>query len=250
MTGIESAWFYPIAFFVALITGIGKSGFGMAGGLSVPLLALVISPADGAAIMLPLLLMTDCASVWAYRKDWDRKNMRILIPAGLLGTALGWLIFRMLDESALRIFLGLIAVGFVLNTVLRPQASVSKASRAKGYFWGAVSGVTSFVAQAGGPPLWVYLLPLRLTKRLHAGTTVMFFAALNFAKIIPYWLLGLMTVGNLTASAMMMPVGLVGIPLGMWMQHRMSTKWFFRVSYTLLLVVGVQLLYQGLRGKF
>ena len=249
MPGVESVWFYPIAFFVALITGVGKSGFGMAGGLSVPLLALVISPADGAAIMLPLLLLTDCASVWAYRKDWDRVNMRILLPAGLLGTALGWLIFRMLDENALRIFLGLIAVGFVLNTVLRRQMSVSKISRPKGYFWGAVSGVTSFVAQAGGPPLWVYLLPLRLDKRLHAGTTVIFFAALNVAKIVPYWMLGLMTVGNLSASAMMMPIGLAGIPLGMWMQKRMSTQWFFRVSYTLLFVVGAQLLYQGLRSK-
>ena len=248
MEGIESIWFYPLALFVALVTGIGKSGFGMAGGLSVPLLALVIPPAKGAAIMLPLLLVTDCASVYAYRKHWDRSNMRILLPAGLLGTAIGWLIFRVLDENALRIVLGVIAVGFVLNTVLRRQVATSKVSPAKGYFWATVSGVTSFVAQAGGPPLWVYLLPQRLDKRLHAGTTVMFFAALNVSKIFPYWSLGLLTVGNLAASAAMIPPALVGIVLGIWMQRRISTLWFFRVTYTLLFLTGVQLLVQGTRG--
>jgi len=249
MEGIDNAWFYPLAVFVALTTGMGKSGFGMAGGLSVPLLALVIPPAKGAAIMLPLLLVTDCASVYSYRKDWDRRNMRILLPAGLLGTAIGWLIFRVLDENALRIVLGLIAVGFVLNTVLRRQAANAKASPAKGYFWGAVSGVTSFVAQAGGPPLWVYLLPQRLEKRLHAGTTVMFFAAMNVAKIFPYWSLGLLTAGNLAASAAMIPPGLAGIAMGIWMQRRLSTLWFFRVTYTLLFLTGLQLLVQGVRNS-
>jgi uncharacterized membrane protein YfcA len=246
--GIENFWFYPLALFVALVTGIGKSGFGMAGGLSVPLLALVISPAKGAAIMLPLLLVTDCASVYAYRKDWDRTNMRILLPAGLAGTAVGWLIFRVLDENALRIVLGLIAVGFVLHTLFRRQVARAGASPAKGYFWGLISGVTSFVAQAGGPPLWVYLLPQRLDKRRHAGTTVMFFAALNVAKIVPYWSLGLLTAGNLAASALMIPLGLVGIALGVWLQRRISTVLFFRVSYTLLFFIGVQLLVQGIRN--
>ncbi len=248
MEGIANPWFYPLALFVALTTGVGKSGFGMAGGLSVPLLALVISPAQGAAIMLPLLLVTDAASVYAYRRDWDRGLMRVLLPAGLLGTALGWLVFRLLDENSLRVVLGLIAVGFVLNTVLRRSVAAAKPSPKKGFFWAAVSGLTSFVAQAGGPPLWVYLLPLRLEKRLHAGTTVMFFAALNVAKIYPYWSLGLITRGSLTASFAMILPGLLGIALGVWMQRRMSTLWFFRVTYTLLFLVGLQLLVQGLRG--
>ncbi len=248
MEGIANPWFYPLALFVALTTGVGKSGFGMAGGLSVPLLALVISPAQGAAIMLPLLLVTDAASVYAYRRDWDRSLMRVLLPAGLLGTALGWLVFRLLDENSLRVVLGLIAVGFVLNTVLRRSVAAAKPSAKKGFFWAAASGLTSFVAQAGGPPLWVYLLPLRLEKRLHAGTTVMFFAALNVAKIYPYWSLGLITRGSLTASLAMILPGLAGIALGVWMQRRMSTLWFFRVTYTLLFLVGLQLLVQGLRG--
>jgi uncharacterized protein len=241
-----SGWFWAIAIFVATLTGLGKSGFGMAGGLSVPLMSLVMPPAQAAAIMLPLLLVTDAASVYAYRRDWDRANMRVLLPAGMVGIGIGWLTFSLLSDDALRIVLGCIAVGFVLNTVLRRNLATAGVSRAKGYFWGTVSGVTTFVAQAGGPPLLVYLLPQRMDKRLYAGTVVVFFAVMNYAKIIPYWLLGLFSTGNLAVSAAIIPFGLLGIPLGIWLQNRMSNVVFFRITTFLLFLVGLHLLYLGL----
>jgi uncharacterized membrane protein YfcA len=243
---VDSAWFWPIALFVATLTGLGKSGFGMAGGLSVPLLSLVMPPAQAAAVMLPLLLVTDAATVWAYRNSWDRANMKVMLPAGLVGIGIGWLIFRVLNDDALRILLGCIAVGFVLNSVLRKNVATAKVSRAKGWFWSGVAGITTFVAQAGGPPILVYLLPQRLDKRIYAGTVVMFFAAMNYAKILPYWSLGLFSSGNLEVSLIIIPFGLLGIPLGIWLQNRMSNQVFFRITTVLLFVVGVHLLYQGL----
>jgi uncharacterized membrane protein YfcA len=244
---MDSLWLWPIALFVATLTGLGKSGFGMAGGLSVPLLSLVMPPAQAAAIMLPLLLVTDLASVYAYRKEWDRANMRILVPAGLVGIGIGWIIFRMLNDDALRIVLGTIAIGFVLNTVLRRNMAAATVSKAKGWFWGTVSGITTFVAQAGGPPILVYLLPQRLDKRLHSGTLVVFFAVMNYAKIIPYWSLGLFSPGNLSMSLIIIPFGLIGIPLGMWLQNKMSNTMFYRVTSVLLFCAGCQLLWQGIR---
>jgi uncharacterized membrane protein YfcA len=241
-----SAAFWPIAIFVATLTGLGKSGFGMAGGLSVPLLSLVMPPAQAAAVMLPLLLVTDAASVYAYRKDWDRANMRVLLPAGFVGIGIGWLIFRLLNDDALRIVLGCIAIGFVLNSVLRRNVATASVSRAKGYFWGTISGITTFIAQAGGPPILVYLLPQRLDKRIYAGTVVMFFAAMNYAKIVPYWSLGLFSRGNFSMSMIVIPFGLAGIPLGIWLQNRMSNTVFFRITTALLFLAGCQLLYQGL----
>jgi uncharacterized protein len=245
---LDNVWFFPIAIFAVLLTGMGKSGFGMAGGLSVPLLALVMPVPQAAAVMLPLLLFSDAASVWAYRRDWDRENMKIILPAGLAGTAVGWATFHYLDENALRVVLGVIALGFVANTLLRRHVPTRQPSKVKGYFWSIISGLTSFVAQAGGPPLWVYLLPQRLEKRLQAGTTIIFFAVLNVSKIFPYFSLGLLTAANLTIAAALLPVALVGIVLGIWVQRHLSTVWFFRVCYALLLIAGVQLLYQGLAG--
>jgi uncharacterized protein len=243
---LDNVWFYPVAIVAVFLTGMGKSGFGMAGGLAVPLLALVMSPVQAAAVMLPLLLASDAAAVWAYRRDWDPVNMKIMVPAGLAGTLIGWATFRYLNDDALRIILGTIALGFVATSAVRRNVPTRQPSRGRGWFWCTLSGITSFVAQAGGPPFWIYMLPQRLEKRLLAGTTVIFFAILNVSKIFPYFMLGLLSAANLTIAGALLPVALIGLAVGIKVQRRLSPEWFMRICYGLLLVVGIQLLYEGL----
>jgi len=53
---ITDPLFYLIAIPVVLLSGISKTGIpGLFGGMAVPLLSLVISPLQAAAIMLPAL---------------------------------------------------------------------------------------------------------------------------------------------------------------------------------------------------
>jgi len=54
---INDPLFYMLAIIAVLINGISKSGFGSGlGFISVPLMALVIPPAQAAAILLPILV--------------------------------------------------------------------------------------------------------------------------------------------------------------------------------------------------
>ena len=101
---ITDPFFYLVAIPAVLIAGVSKSGFG--GGLgvmAVPLMALALSPQAAAAIMLPILCLMDIANVWAYQKNWDRRNMMILIPAALLGILVGTLSFSYLNEYAVKL---------------------------------------------------------------------------------------------------------------------------------------------------
>lgn len=237
--------FWVLCTVAVLLTGVSKGGLGIAGGLSVPILALMISPVQAAAIMLPILIVMDWVGVWAYRRTWDRKNMAIILPAGILGVAIGWATFKFLNENAIRIILGLIAVCFVLHAIFKPLAAPTKPAVAKGWFWGALSGLTSFIAHSGGPPLSVYMLPQRLPKAMHVGTSVIYFTVINLVKVVPYFALGLFDTRNLSTSAVLAPLGAVGILLGIWVQKRMSTTWFFRVSYAVLALTGLKLLYDG-----
>lgn len=228
-----------------MLTGIAKGGLGLAGGLSVPILALVISPVQAAAIMLPILVVMDISAAWAYRRVWDRRIMKVILPAGIVGVAIGALIFKLLNDDWIRVMVGLIAVGFVLSSFRKPNIEAAQPSAAKGGFWGALAGLTSFVAHAGAPPLSVYLLPLRLEPALHVGTSVIFFLFLNIAKLVPYFALGLFTTENLGTSAILIPLGIVGALAGIWLRSRLSPKVFYRASYAVLLVIGVKLLYDG-----
>lgn len=243
---IDNPWFYAAAIPAVVLTGISKAGLGIAGGIAVPILALAISPIQAAAVMLPILLVMDVVSVYLYRGEWSREHMRIILPAGVVGTAIGWATFSLLNEHSLRVLLGLIAIGFVTQSLISKIPPDPTPRFAKGFFWGTVSGVTSFVAHSGGPPLYVYLLPLRLPKAVHVGTTVIFFAVVNALKVIPYFYLGLFDRTNLTTAAALLPVVPVGIVLGIWIQRKLTTAWFFRVAYILLLCTGTKLLYDGL----
>lgn len=242
---ISDPAFYIVAFFAVMLTGIAKGGLGLAGGLSVPILSLVISPVQAAAIMLPLLVVMDISAAWAYRRIWDRGIMKVILPAGFFGVLIGALIFKFLNDDMIRIIVGLIAVGFVLNSFRKQRAETPKPSRAKGGFWGGLAGFTSFVAHAGAPPLSVYLLPLRLDPALHVGTSVIFFLFLNLFKLAPYSALGLFTMENLGTSLILMPLGVLGAFAGIWLRTRMSVNMFYRASYTLLLLIGLKLLYDG-----
>ena len=120
---------------------------------------------------------------------------------------MGSLIFGLVRQDVLRLVIGAIAVAFALNNLFgwarkRPPAN---ASWPRGVSWSAVSGVTSFLAHAGSPPLMAYLLPLRLDKRIYVGTTVWFFFASNYAKIVPYAFLGQLDTTNFATSLISAP---------------------------------------------
>jgi hypothetical protein len=245
---ITDPLFYAAAIPAVLITGISKAGFGSGLGIvSVPLMALTVPVTEAAAIMLPILCAMDLAALWAYRRSWDRENMKIMLPAGLTGLVLGALTFRYVNEVGLKLLLGTVAVGFVLyhwSDAARRLAK-TRPSRLKGYFWCGVSGYTSTLAHAGGPPMSIYLLPQRLDKALLAGTAVVFFAVLNYVKLVPYFWLGLFDARNLATAAALAPIGLLGIFAGVWVRARISEALFYRLCYSFLLLTGGKLLYDS-----
>jgi uncharacterized membrane protein YfcA len=236
--------FYAIAVPVLLVTGISKGGFGAGiGTLAAPLMSLVIAPTQAAAIMLPILCLMDLFGLWAYWRRWDRVNLRIIMPGALIGIALGTLTFGMLDDRWIGLAIGALAVAFALDWWLR--RGIDRPARApdawRGTLWSSVSGWTSFVAHAGGPPLGVYLLPQRMDKTLYVGTTVLYFTFVNYLKILPYAWLGLLSPGNLSTSAALIPLAPAGMFLGVWLHGRVKPEPFYRVCYLFVLAAGVKL---------
>lgn len=233
-----------------LITGISKSGFGGGlGVLAVPLLALFVSPLQAAAIMLPILCVMDVINVWVYRKSWDRPNIAILLPASLVGVAVGALTFRYLSDAHIRIIVGAIAVSFSIRFLLqRKQVERRGPGVARGSFWGLVAGFVSFGVHAGAPPANVYLLPQRLDKTIFVGTLVVLFAVINYVKLIPYALLGQLNTTNMLTALALVPLIPVGTWLGIKLHHRIPERPFYIVCYLLLTIMGAKLLYDGISG--
>ena len=73
--------FYVAAIPAVVLLGLSKGGFSGVGMLATPLVALVISPVEAAAILLPILVVQDMISVIAYRATWDRWNLLLIRPS-------------------------------------------------------------------------------------------------------------------------------------------------------------------------
>lgn len=241
--------FYAVAVPAVLLVGISKSGFGAGfGALGVPLMALAVPVPQAAAIMLPLLLIMDAIGLKALWRERDPALLRLLVPAGLAGTLIGTLLFGLLSAKAVAGIVGAITLAFLaIRTVFPPRADAPPPPRAAGFFFGAVSGFTSFVAHAGGPPIGFYLLPLKLSPLRFTATSAVFFAAVNLSKIVPYGVLGLIEGTNMATAAVLAPVAPLGVLVGVRVVRHMPPLLFYRLFSIGMLLTGLKLLYDGLR---
>lgn len=243
--------FYILGAVVVVLTGMSKGGFaGGLGTLSVPLLALMIDPRVAAAIMLPILCCMDLVSLAAFRRHCDGAILRVILPAAIFGIGMGTLTFAMMSAEYIRLMIGCFALYVVgqeyYRAVFKKSAAAPKVSTTKGTIWGFASGFASTIAHAGGPPLSIYLLPLRLDKTVMVGTSVVFFTIVNATKLIPYAWLGQLHSQHLLASILLMPFAPLGVRLGVYLHHRVSSDFFYGLSYAILGVVGLKLFYENL----
>ena len=243
---ITDPFFYAVAIPAVIFLGLSKGGFSGVGIAATPLLALYLPPLEAAALLLPVLITQDLISIYVYRREWDASNLKIMLPGAVAGMTLAWLLASYISDNAVRITVGLIGFIFVID-VWRKRARIepTRMGPAGGVFWGAVSGFTSFMTQAGGPPFQVYVLPQRLPKLVLVGTTTIFFAVVNALKIVPYFALGQFHAGNFATSLALLPMAIIANFMGIWLVKHTPTNLFYNIAYALLLVISLVLLWQG-----
>lgn len=232
--------FWCLAVCGVLLTGISKSGFaGGAGVVAVPLLALIMPIPQATTLMLPLLLVMDVRTIGYYRKHVSFLQLKIILPAGVMGVVCGGLLMGYVPERGLKIALGVLSILFSIWQALMPYLV---RIRGAAVFWSVLSGITSTLIHAGGPPINIYLIGKQLDMQTWLATAGMYFGVLNMAKIIPYAILNQWNGEVLTGSLLLLPVALLGVKSGHWIQGRIPEHVFAKVSRILLFFSGVLLL--------
>ncbi len=90
---------WVLAVIAAFSIGLAKGGLSMVGTISVPLLALVMSPVQAAGILLPVYIISDIGGLIAFRRDFDRRVLRTLVPGAITGIGLGWATAHHVDDA-------------------------------------------------------------------------------------------------------------------------------------------------------
>jgi uncharacterized protein len=250
MIGPEQFW--AAAVVAAFLVGCSKGGLPMVAMLSVPVMSLVMSPMLGAALLLPVYLISDVYGIFIYRKSFSPRNLAILIPAAALGIVAGYLVADAIDDDAVRVLIGVVGLSFLamrLRSRLAGSPTPRSADIPRGVFWGSISGFTSFVSHAGGPAFQVYALPQQMPKLMFAGTSTILFAVINLMKVPPYIALGLLDWGDAGVVAILAPVAVFGAWLGYRITRIIPERVFFLLVEIALLLISVNLIRVGLTGS-
>ncbi|BCH22414.1 UPF0721 transmembrane protein [Mesorhizobium sp. L-8-10] len=248
---LSDPWFMAVAVAAVILVGLSKGGLGGAMGfVGVPMMALVMSPVQAAAILLPIMVLMDIVSLWTWRGNYHLPTLKAMLPGAMLGIGLGWLTAAVVTVPMIRFIVGVVAIAFVGRWIYQQfrhgSAHVAKPRALVATFWGTVSGFTSFVAHVGGPPFQMYALPLRLEQRIFTGTSVIFFAVTNAVKLVPYFALGQFDATNLTISGLLMPVAPLATLAGAWIVRRMRPDVFYAFSYATVGLIALKLVYDGI----
>lgn len=241
--------FYALAVPAVLLMGLAKGGFSGVGAFSMPLLALAVPPLQAAAVLLPILIVQDVVGVWAFRREWNRKIIAVMLPGAVVGIAGGYLLAARVSPAAILGALGLISILFAAQRLWQSRGGAIAAPAASpawvGALIGVASGFTSQVAHAGGPPFQMWVLPKGLSPASLVGTTAVFFAAVNWIKVPAYVALGQFTPENLMTSAVLFPVAVASTFAGVWLVKRVQAERFYTLIYVLMILVGVQLIWEA-----
>lgn len=244
---ITDPFFYAVTIPAVLLLGVSKSGFGAGfGSLAVPIMALAVSVPQAAAILMPVLLLMDILGMAAFRKDFDLKLLKFLIPCGLVGIGVGALLFKVLDPRTVAGIVGVFTLLFLAQRLLfAPKPDAPPPPRWLGAILTATSGFTSFIAHAGGPPISAYVIPLRLSPIKFTATMAFFFFVINLSKWIPYAWLDLLDTRNMATSLVLLPIAPIGVLVGVRLARRISPALFYQLLYGGMLLTGVKLIWDG-----
>lgn len=242
--------FYLFAIPAVLLIGLAKGGFSGLGALAMPLIALGMDPVQGAAILLPILIVQDAVSVAAFRKSWDGYVLAVMLPGAATGVVLGWWLAASVSSNGVLVSVGAISLIFGLYRLWAERgARIAASSRSSGWvgaLFGVATGFTSQIAHAGGPPFQMWVMSRKLARDTFIGTTALFFAALNWIKVPAYAALGQFTLPNALVTLALLPFAIFGALVGIWLIRKVSPERFYTLIYALMVLAGAKLLWDGL----
>lgn len=245
---MEGTGFWIAAVVASMLVGMGKGGMPVVAMLSVPVLSLFIPPLTAAGLLLPVYVVSDMFGLYAYRNAFSPRVLAIIVPSATLGVGIGWATAHLVPEWMVTVLVGVIGTAFALNLLLRHRTDgpAREARVLPGVFWGTISGFTSFVSHSGGPPYQIYVLPLKLSKTVFAGTSTIAFAIINAVKLVPYYYLGQLSSESLHVALRLMIPASVAVFIGVRLVRILPEKLFFRLVTWALLLVSLKLIRDGL----
>lgn len=224
---------------------ISGMGFGL---LVVPVLAMLLGPADGVLVVNALAAVNAALTTWTVREYVDWRRVRLLALPLLLGAFPGVFLIRAINAAPLQIIVGvllLVALAVVLGGGRRiPEVS------GNGSLFGAgvIAGFMNTLAGAAGPAVTVYAQAARWQHQMLAATLQPIFVISGGLSFILKIILGASSVT--AVPPVLWPVAFVGMLVGIFggtmLSRVIPREVARRIALTVAGLGGVTAIIQGI----
>lgn len=236
----------PGAFAAAVLRGFTGFGFVMT---VVPLLSLVLPPAQVVPLALLLQILVSMLDLRAAMRIADWRSLRWLAPGMVVGTPVGIVLLTRLSPSSARLAIGALIVASVI-ALARGVRLPAHPPRWMTFAAGIISGAMNGLSGMSGPPVMAYLLALPHSMAVVRASAIVFFIATASIAAVPMAVRGLIGEATVIAALAALPVLFIGSRLGAWGFSRTGARTHRRVAFAVLLCLATLLISRGLAGAW
>jgi uncharacterized protein len=228
-------------------TVFGATGFGSSL-IGVPLLAHLVP----LTFAVPLITLLDAGAATTQSvRQWRHASwpvFRRILPAMLVGIAIGTTLLVSLPQAPLLLALGIFVSGYGAYLFLGTRR-LRTAPDWLAYPIGLVGGVFSVTFGTGGPIYMVFLSARIHDKSVLRATSSVVITVSVWIRLVVFLAAGLLLHPPLlTLALLMVPVMILGLVIGNRLHHALSGSGFMRLLALLFLINGVSLLVRAVQG--
>lgn len=233
-------WGWVVLALAGLIVGFSKTAIGGMSLAAVVAAAAVLPARDSTGVVLVMMLVGDTVATWTYRHDVDWRLIGRLVVPVLIGIGVGAGFLAFADNNLLKRTIGAILLILLIVGIWSHKIAAHRPGVAGAY--GTLAGFTTMVANAGGPPMNLYLLAAKYEKIRFLGTTAWFFFAVNVTKVPFSVFNGILRPDTALTAVLLAPFVFVGAFTGRWAIKRIDQQLFERLVKTFVAVSAAYLL--------
>ena len=237
-----------LAFAAVLFATTLKSFAGFGFGLSVvPLLSLILHPAEAIPMALMLDLIGSCQLVPMAKKQADWRSLKLLVPAAFVAIPFGVYALHVIPADGLRLGIALLLLATV--ALMATGARLPEHLPVPAVLGvGGLAGLLSGGAAMPGPPVMVYFLARPTIAAVNRSSLLMFFFFTDIGSIAAGMATGIVVAKTILLSIILSPALFLGNVVGHWAFGKAHETLYRRIALGLLTVIAVVTLAEALRG--
>lgn len=177
------------------------------------------------------------------------KSAKWLIFYAILGLPLGLVLLICVDETLVKIVLGILIIIYSLFSLISKRAFTIKNNDQWWLFiCGFSSGILGGAYGLNGPPLVIYGNVKKWTAKHFRATLQAYFLPVSFLGFTGYYFKGLITKEVNEYFIISLLATIPAIYLGRHLNHKLNNQSFFKYVYLGLIIIGIILIIISLNG--